>query len=276
MRGAAVREFRELFRLAAPLAAAQAGNQLMGLVDVAVLGRLGATEIAGSGLANAVFFAFSVMGMGMVMGVDPLMAQAIGAGDRIRARHVLWQGMWLALCVAGALTVILTTAALLLPYAGAKPELIVPAQTYLLVRLTSLLPFLAFFVVRSYLQSMGVTRPLLTSMLIANVFNLGADILLVFGGGVLPEWAGPLRAIPAMGVAGAALATVLCTILQFVILSISLSLGSIFSLLTMLLGLAVFVLWVVLLIKGYSGEKWKLPVIGDMAERMASGGQRMA
>ena len=69
---------------------------------------------------------------------------------------------------------------------------------------------------------------------------------------------------------------ILITILQFVILSISLSLGSIFSLLTMLLGLAVFVLWVVLLIKGYSGEKWKLPVIGDMAERMASGGQRTA
>ena len=69
---------------------------------------------------------------------------------------------------------------------------------------------------------------------------------------------------------------IILTILQFVILSISLSLGSIFSLLTMLLGLAVFVLWVVLLIKGYSGQKWKLPVIGDMAERMASGGQRMA
>ncbi len=69
---------------------------------------------------------------------------------------------------------------------------------------------------------------------------------------------------------------IILTILQFVILSISVSLGSIFSLLTMLLGLAVFVLWVVLLIKGYSGEKWKLPVIGDIAERMASGGQRMA
>ena len=68
---------------------------------------------------------------------------------------------------------------------------------------------------------------------------------------------------------------IVITILQFVILSISLSLGSIFSLLTMLLGLAVFVLWVVLLIKGYSGQKWKLPVIGDMAERMASGGQRV-
>ena len=69
---------------------------------------------------------------------------------------------------------------------------------------------------------------------------------------------------------------IVLTILQFVVMAISFSLGSIFSLLTMLLGLAVFVLWVVLLIKGYSGEKWKLPVIGDMAERMASGGQRTA
>ena len=69
---------------------------------------------------------------------------------------------------------------------------------------------------------------------------------------------------------------ILLTILSFVVIQISLSLATIFSLLTMLLGLAVFVLWVVLLIKGYSGQKWKLPVIGDMAERMASGGQRTA
>jgi len=67
---------------------------------------------------------------------------------------------------------------------------------------------------------------------------------------------------------------IVLTILSFVIAQISLSLATIFSLLTMLLGLAVFVLWVVLLIKGYSGQKWKLPVIGDMAERMA-GGQRV-
>jgi multidrug resistance protein, MATE family len=219
MRGAAVREFRELFRLAAPLAAAQAGTQMMGLVDVAVLGRLGAVEIAGAGLSNAVFFAFSIMGMGLVMGVDPLMSQAIGAGDSLRARRVLWQGLWLSLCVAAGLTVVLVAGAFALPYIGAKPELIEPATTYLLVRATGVVPFLAFFVVRSYLQSLGITRPLLVSMVVANVFNLGADILLVFGGTVLPEWTGPLRSIPALGVAGAAIATVLCTILQLAIVA---------------------------------------------------------
>src|SRR5689334_5177628 len=59
------RELRQLVTLAAPIAAAQAGTQLMTLVDLAVLGRLGAREIAAAGLANAIFFALSVTGMGV-------------------------------------------------------------------------------------------------------------------------------------------------------------------------------------------------------------------
>jgi MATE family multidrug resistance protein len=219
MRAPVFRELRQLLRLAAPLAAAQAGTQLMGLVDVAVLGRLGAREIAGAGLANAIFFAFSIIGMGIVMGVDPLMSQAIGAGDRARARYVLWQGLWLSVCVTVGLTLVLLAAAAALPHVGSQPELIEPALTYMLVRIPGVLPFLAFLIVRSYLQSLGVTRPLLVAMVVANVFNLGADILFVFGGGVLPAWCGPLRAIPAMGVAGAAIATVLCSFVQFAIVA---------------------------------------------------------
>src|SRR5687767_12145989 len=100
-----VTEIRALFRLALPLAAAQAGTQLMGLVDIAVLGRLGARELAGAGLGNAIFFALSIFGMGIVFGVDPMISQAIGAGDRIRSRAILWQGIWLALAVSGVLTI---------------------------------------------------------------------------------------------------------------------------------------------------------------------------
>lgn len=221
MRTNAGRELRTLLRLAAPLAAAQAGNQLMGLVDVAVLGRLGARELAGAGLANAIFFAFSVMGMGMVMGVDPLMSQAIGARDEHRARRTLWQGVWLTLIVAGVLTVILGLCVIAIPHIGAEEELIAPAQTYLGIRLLSLAPFLLFFVMRAYLQAHHVPRALLISTVVANVANLFLDIVLVFGGRVLPEWSGPFRAIPAMGVAGAAIATVLCSILQLAIVAVA-------------------------------------------------------
>ena len=36
-----------------------------------------------------------------------------------------------------------------------------------------------------------------------------------------------------------------------------------------LIDLALFALWVVLLIKAYGGQKWKLPIVGDMAEKQA-------
>jgi multidrug resistance protein, MATE family len=211
------REIRELFRLALPVAVAQAGSQLMGLVDVAVLGRLGARELAASGVGNAVFFAFSVVGIGIVLGIDPLVAQAVGAGAHLRARRALWQGVWLAVAVSAAMTFVLLAAAWAMPLLGA-PELTEDARAFLLVRTTSLLPLLIFFVMRSYLQAYGRTVPLIVAMVAANVLNLVGDILLVFGGQTLPAWTGPLRLIPPLHVAGAALATTICTIAEVAIL----------------------------------------------------------
>ncbi len=200
-------ELRELFRLALPVTAAQAGTQMMGLVDVAVLGRLGARELAASGLGNAIFFTFAILGTGIVAAVDPLVAQAVGAGDRARARRMLWQGVWLALIVTAFLTVLLVAVSFAVPYAGVKEELVAPATTFMLIRTIGLAPYLVFLAIRAYLQAHGVTRPMLTAMIVANVFNLGFDILLVFG-------AGP---IPAMGVAGAATSTVICSFIQLAI-----------------------------------------------------------
>jgi MATE family multidrug resistance protein len=214
-------ELRELFRLAIPVAAAQAGTQLMGLVDVAVLGRLGARELAASGVGNAVFFAFSVVGIGTVLGIDPLVAQAVGAGDHVRARRALWQGVWLAIAVSAALMVVMMIGAAAMPLVGA-PELTEDARSFLLVRTTSLLPLLLFFVMRSYLQAYGRTQPLLLAMIGANVLNLAGDIVLVFGGHNLPWWTGPLRHVPALHVPGAALATTLCTIAEVAIVFVPL------------------------------------------------------
>ena len=199
------RELRELFRLAGPVALAQCGNQLMGLVDVAVLGRFGARELAASGVGNAVFFAFSVVGIGVVLGIDPLIAQAVGAGDHNRARRALWQGVWLAIAMTAVLTVVLVAGASLIPLIGA-PELTGEARAFLLVRTTSLLPLLLFFVVRSYLQAYGRTGPLVPAMVVANIMNFGGDLLL----------------IPPLGVAGAALATTICTIAEIAIVAVPL------------------------------------------------------
>src|SRR5690606_41491213 len=47
--------------------------------------------------------------------------------------------------------------------------------------------------------------PIFWAAIIANIFNVVADMYLIFGGASLPEWTGPLRLMPAMGAAGAAI-----------------------------------------------------------------------
>ena len=201
------RELRELFRLALPLAAAQAGTQLMTVVDVVVLGRYSARDLAAVGFANAFFFGVTVIGMGAVFGIDPLVSQAVGAGDPVRARRALWQGIWFALLVSGILTFPLLGGAVLMSHVGVDPALIGPGREYLLIRTAGLAPLLLFLVIRAYLQAKSITRPMLVAMVVANIINFFGDLILVFG------W-GP---IPALGAPGAALSTVAASLLEVAI-----------------------------------------------------------
>jgi MATE family, multidrug efflux pump len=200
-------ELSALGRLALPLALANAAQSFMGLTDTAILGRAGAAPLAGTGLGNLIYFSIAVPGIGLMMGLDPLISQAIGAGDRTRARHLLWQGVWLACAVAAVMAVPMAAAPLALVPLGIPPDVASQATGYLHMRLPSL-PFLLFFyAARSYLQSHGAARAVLVTAVAANVIHVFVDLLLVFGGGSLPAWTGPIRLVPALGAAGSGLAT---------------------------------------------------------------------
>lgn len=206
-------------RLALPLALASAGQSAMGLVDAAVCGRAGAVVLAGAGLGNILFLVVGVVGSGLMMGLDPLVAQAFGAGDARSARRLLWQGSWLALGAGALLALAFAFVPLLLEPLGIEPEVAATAGRYLRWRLPSAPALFFFFVAKAYLQGLGLTRAVLVATLAANVANLALAVLLVFGGAALPAWAGPLRAVPAMGAAGSALATTLATALQAIVLA---------------------------------------------------------
>jgi MATE family multidrug resistance protein len=208
-------ELRELWKLALPIAIAQAGQSMMSFVDTAVVSRVGTQALAAVGLATAVYFAISSLAMGLMMGMDPLVSQAFGAGNARRARGLLWQGSYLALIAGTVLAIPLVLVPRLLPSLGVNFAELPELRDYLDWRAPSLVLSLLFLNTRSYLQAAAITRPLVFATVVANIFNLGADILFVFGGADLPVWCGPLRLVPAMGVEGSAIATLLCSVLQW-------------------------------------------------------------
>jgi multidrug resistance protein, MATE family len=209
VRARALKELRELSRLAAPLVLTNLGNMALALVDVAIIGRLGASELAAAGLGNAIFFVVAICGMGLMLGLDPLIAQALGAGERRRARKLLWQGVWLAVAVSVPLSGVVLLVGGELHRSDATAEVVALTRTYLLARLPSLLPFLLLTGARSYLQARGRTRSLLLGVVAANAVNLPIALGLSFGYEPL--------GIPALGIAGAGLATAFATVVQLAV-----------------------------------------------------------
>lgn len=193
-------EARELFRLGWPLALAQAGQALFGVVDTAVVGRVGPLAQGAVGLGNACFIGFGCLGMGVMMALDPLVSQAIGAGHPAKARSLFWQGVWLAIGTSAALAVPIAVSPLVLPWFGVEPELAHQTWQYTVWRLPQLPVLLLFMVSRAWLQSVARTQVLFVATAVANLLNFALCWWLVLGLG--------------LGVAGAAVATVISAVVQ--------------------------------------------------------------
>src|SRR5580692_9641279 len=74
-------ELAALLRLSIPMAIAQLGLVAMSLVDTAAIGRVSVDDLAGSGIGRSIGFGVVVVGIGVAAGLEPLAAQAIGAGE---------------------------------------------------------------------------------------------------------------------------------------------------------------------------------------------------
>lgn len=70
--------------------------------------------------------------------------------------------------------------------------------------------------------------------------------------------------------AGAILLEIAMNIVGSMFLSFSVLLLGLWAMLSTLVGVAVLVAWVMLLVKAYQGQRWKLPIIGDLAEKQAN------
>ena len=223
MRGSWRAELVSLLRLAAPLVFVQFNSQLTSFVDTALAGRDGEMTLAAAGLGSTVFFTASVVGLGCGFGLDPFVSQALGADQPRAARGWLWQGIYLSLAVSVPLWGLAWALALALPAMGVEAQLAAAAQDFLLGRLPSLPPFCLVAVLRTYLQANHVTRPVVVSAVVMNLFNFGVDCLLLWGDAALLAVGLPAVGLPAFGVLGLGVASSLATLLQAAMLAYAVS-----------------------------------------------------
>ncbi len=189
-------ELRPMATLAVPVVLAEIGWSMMGLVDTLIVGPLGPAAIGAVGLGSIVFLAFGIFGMGLLLGLDTLVAQSYGAGRIDRCHHWLHQGVYLALLVSLPLMGMLYAVTLSMSSWNLAPEVASLVVPYLRTILLSVPPLLLYTVFRRYLQAMNVVRPITIALLSANIVNAAVGWSLVHGrfglptlGGVGTGWA---------------------------------------------------------------------------------------
>jgi multidrug resistance protein, MATE family len=200
-------ELAPLGRLAWPVILAEIGWMAMGIVDTLMVGPLGPEAIGGVGLAGILFFALAACGMGVLLGLDTVVSQAYGAGDHDACRRWWWQGLWLGLFAALPLAGLLWLQRLFLPRFGFNPGIVGIVHGNLDILWLSLLPLFVYAASRRYLQAIGLVRPVMVALIVANIANLVGNWALIYGH----------LGLPALGTDGAAWATLVARVAMAIV-----------------------------------------------------------
>jgi MATE family multidrug resistance protein len=167
--------------LAAPLVLSELGWMAMGIADTMFVGRVSAEAIGAVSLGGVLFYTIGIFASGLLLGLDTLVSQAHGAGDPDDARHSLVNGVWLALLLIPAVMGMVWALAPTLARLGINRDVLRDTTPYLRALNWSAPPLLLFFCFRRYLQSIGVVRPILMTLIAANLVNLAGNWIFVFG-----------------------------------------------------------------------------------------------
>lgn len=186
---------RSILRLAIPALGALAIDPLLTLADTAFVARLGVVELAALGVDTAIlgfaFFGFNFL----AYATTPLVAQALGRGDRVMARRWVGDALLLAV-VLGVLAIVVVELAApwFVSLMGAGEEVSGPAVSYLRIRAIAAPAVLITTAAHGAFRGHQDTTTPLVVAAVVNGINLVLDPVLIFGFD--------------LGVEGAAIATV--------------------------------------------------------------------
>ena len=206
------REFPPTVRLALPLVLAELGWMSMAIVDTVMVGHLpdSATAMGAVSLGSNIFMVLALFGAGLLMGLDTLVSQAFGAGQREDCHRSLINSIYLSV----ALTPLLAAPVWLLPKLlrsmQIDPAILALAIPYTNALAVGLFPLLLYFAVRRCLQAMNMVRIVAFALITANIVNAVGNWVLIYG-----KWGAP-----AMGAVGSGWSTALARLYMAAVLII--------------------------------------------------------
>ncbi|MBQ3710219.1 MAG: MATE family efflux transporter [Bacteroidales bacterium] len=197
---------REIWRIAYPIMLGNLAQTVITFTDTAFLGHLGKNELSASMLAGLFYYVFTTLAMGFAVGIQIFVARRYGEGNRKQIGVIFQHGALFVLLLG-----ILLFSILLFFSNGLMRNIIesdgiyTAATQYLRFRQFGIIFVVFNFLFRSFYVGISNTKVITYSTILMAVVNIFFDWCLIFGH----------CRLPAMGVGGAALASLLAEITAF-------------------------------------------------------------
>jgi len=199
-------DFKLNLKLALPIMAGQLGQITVYLADNLMVGRLGAEALAAVSLAIAIIAVPIVVGMGIAVALPTLISEAEGAGKTKRISQYFKHSFIINVAIGLVSCALILFGLPLMEYLGQDPEVVALANTYMVMSAIGMVPMMIFMTFRGYSEGMSETKTPMIAMLLGNVLNIGLNYLLIFG----------KFGFPALGVEGAALASLIARVAMII------------------------------------------------------------
>lgn len=194
-----LRELRATLALAGPIIIGQVGQTLMGVTDSLMIGRIGKVPLAAAAFANGVCNFLYIAAVGLLLPVAVLTARAHGARDSRQCAEYLRHGLALAAGIAVLVVLLLVGLRARLEWFGQPPEVLAAVGPFFTLLTLSLIPAFFFQVLKQYAEALGHPWMPMAILLVCVALNAVGNWLLIYGH----------CGLPALGLAGSALATLL-------------------------------------------------------------------
>jgi len=189
---------RAIWTIALPIMGGMMSQNILNLVDIGMVGRLGDAALAATGIGSFSNYMAIAFIIGLSASVQALAARRVGEERHAETAVPLNGGLILALLIGAPLCVILILAA---PWAftflTSDPAVAEQGVPYLQIRMLSMIAVGMNFSFRGYWSAIHMTGIYLRTLLIMHVINIFLNWVLIFGNLGAPE----------LGVFGAGLAT---------------------------------------------------------------------
>lgn len=206
----AVREqVKTTFLLAYPVMLSQLGQVSVGVADSMMVGRLGALELAASSLANSIFFVIFMFGIGISMGLTPLVSKAYGNGKTNQISRLFSNSLLINFFASLLMLGLVLLFSRNLNFLNQPEEVEALALPFLLIITASLVPLMLFQTFKQFVEGLSQTKQAMFITIAANLVNVFLNWLLIWGNWGFPE----------LGFLGAAWATLISRVLMVVLMA---------------------------------------------------------